>query len=159
MSLFERLVFVCVPAPCVAHAQAAPLKQQRKENSTKKWNKGAPHSKATKMPGIGRGKNPNSHGNKSRKEEAEEQLQTVPLPADREVIKDPTVRIWMESPNRDRPSIDPLPQQPQQPPIQVALAPSDADDDDLPPVRGWLQREISAGVREAPVAQATPVAQ
>lgn len=159
VSLFERLVFVCVPAPCVAHAQAAPLKQQRKENSTKKWNKGAPHSKATKMPGIGRGKNPNSHGNKSRKEEAEEQLQTVPLPADREVIKDPTVRIWMESPNRDRPSIDPLPQQPQQPPIQVALAPSDADDDDLPPVRGWLQREISAGVREAPVAQATPVAQ
>ena len=137
----------------VARVQAAPLKQQRKENSTKKWNKGAPLSKKAKIPGIGRGNNPNSHGNKPSKEAAEEQLQTVPLPTDREEIRDPTVRVWMESPNRRAPDA----QEPPQPPIQVALAP----DGDAPPLvrgRGWLQREIDSGLREAPVPQA-PAAQ
>eukprot|EP00966_Prymnesium_polylepis_P120854 2792585-Prymnesium_polylepis.1 len=43
----------------VARAQAAPLKQQeRKENSTKKWTKGAAFSKKAEMPGIGHGNNP-----------------------------------------------------------------------------------------------------
>jgi hypothetical protein len=126
--------------------QAAPLKQQRKENSTKKWTKGAAFSKKAEMPGIGRGNNPNSHGNKPRKEEPEEQLQTVLLPTDREQIRDPTVRPWMVSPERS--SRDALPPQP---PIPVALAP---DGDGHPLVRGWLQREIDSGLREAPVLQA-----
>jgi hypothetical protein len=52
---------------------------------------------------IGRGNNPNSHGNKPSKEAAEEKLQMVPLPTDREEIRDPTVRMSMESPRRPAP--------------------------------------------------------
>jgi hypothetical protein len=114
----------------------------------KKWNHGAPLSKKTKLEGVGRGNNPKSHGNKPRKEEAKEQLQTVLLPTDREQIRDPTVRPWMASP--ERPSHDALPPQP---PIPVALAP---DDDGHPRVRGWLQHEIDNVLREAPVPQRVP---
>ena len=67
------------------------------------------------------------------------------LPTDREQIDDPMVRTWMESPERS-------------PLIEVALAPSDANDG-RPRMRGWLQREINAGLREAPIAQAVPVEQ
>ena len=74
------------------------------------------------------------------------------LPTNRKQIRDPTVRPWMESPKR--PSIDALPPQP---PIPVALAP-DGDATPAMRFRGWLQREVDSGLREAPVPQA-PVAQ
>lgn len=107
--------------------QAAPLKQQRKMNSTKMWTKGAPLSKKAKMPGIGRGKNPNSHGNKG--DVAKEQRTTVPLPADREEVTVQCVRDFLVDPpnvgaeNATPQWAQPPPMQPTQlPPIPVALA-------------------------------------
>ena len=96
--------------------------------------KGIRKAKADKAPGIGRGNNPKSHGNKPHKQEAD-RLRTVPLPADREAIDNECVREFLVEPNVianenavpawAQPPLQPL--QPLQPlpPIPVALGPEE----------------------------------
>lgn len=82
-------MFACF---CLRQA-GAPLKVIRKEQHEEKKASRVERTAA----GVGRGNNPNSHGNKPRKEEME-QRQTVPLPADREVITVQAVRDFLIDP-------------------------------------------------------------
>ena len=80
----------------------------------KQWNHGAPLSKKAKMPGVGRGKNPKGL-------RPDEQLHTVPLPAERVAVANACVRDFLQEPTENKPpQVPPLPP----PPVTVGLAPT-----------------------------------
>ena len=81
--------------------------------------------------GVGRGKSPKSHGNGAGKN-AEETLQTVPLPADRDTVNNSCVREFLVNPTviADENAVPAWAQPPLQPlqplpPIPVALGPEE----------------------------------
>ena len=98
------------------------------------------------MPGVGRGGNPSSHGSRPRKNDSHEQLETVPLPADRDTVNNTCMRGFLEDPMQaDENTPLQFDEAEASGPVPVAIAPTGAR------VRGWLQQEIHMGVRDAPV--------